>query len=230
MKHIIYKSEKEKNGTTNIAECALGCKQHSTNKHIWLCYAKNMGELAKEEAKHHDEDDEDPVTVHQLNAWRNTYYHQHITNTLMNIAKGSHLLEIGAGSGNDAKPLFPEYYLTLTDVSSKTLNRTYHRLQQSGAPIEDIQFIACDGEHLPFADNQFGGVFMVATFHHFEHPERGINEVHRVLTSGGTVILGVEPNKTYFKLIHIFQHILFKLTHTDTEHISKADAEMEGFS
>lgn len=217
--------------TLQDKENPLSCVPYEKNKQIIICYPKYMGELAKEEADHHDEDDEDPYIVHQLESYRNTYYHDYIHSVLSQTKKQSHILEVGAGSGADAKRLIGKYYITLSDVSPETLNRTYTRLSKKYQHAMDtISFVACDGEHLPFQDNAFSAVYMVATFHHFAHPEKGIKEVYRVLQPGGAMLLGVEPNKTYFKPIHKLQNILFWLTHTNTDHISKADATMQGFS
>lgn len=184
-----------------------------------------MGELAKDEAHHHDEDDEDAREVHQLNCPRNVYYHTLIQSYITIVPKGSNVLEIGAGSGYDARALKDEYQLTLSDVSVETLNRLADTLNDGG-----VTYVAADGEHLPFVDNYFDGAYMVAVLHHFEHADRGLTECARVLKSGGVLVIGMEPNTFYFKWIHRFQGMLYRLTHTDPSYISKADAETKGFS
>lgn len=216
--------------TTSIEESIFGCKKFEQTK-VWVCHPPEMSELAREEAEHHDHDDEDPIVVHQLDAWRNLFYHQQIWEKIRSLPKGGTLLEIGAGSGYDAQNLIRDYKLVLTDVSPKTLHRLSVRLDaNSGQKLTEPMYIACDGEHLPFANTQFDGVYMIATFHHFGEYGCALSESARVLKPGGVLLLGIEPNKTYFKPLKYIQKILYRLTHTDPHHISHADAKMEGFS
>lgn len=215
-------------GKGTVEQSRFGCTKYE-NTDIWVCYAPEMGELAKDEAHHHDHDDEDPTLVHQLDAWRNVFYHQIIWNKIKELPKGSTLLEIGAGSGYDAEHFVNDHSLVLTDVSPKTLERLSFRLKEK-YPAARPLYVACDGEYLPFADEQFDAVYMIATFHHFSSYTRALSECRRVLKSGGVLILGIEPNKTYFKPMKFIQKILYRLTHTDTHHISHADAQMEGFT
>lgn len=190
---------------------------------VWLAWGEEMGELAKEEAEYHDNFEEDADEVHQLKAWRNVYYHRIIQNKIKELPKGSKILEIGAGSGVDAKELKEEYNLTLTDVSPKTLERLANKL---GKP--NIDYIAADGQNLPFKDSYFDGLYMVATWHHFEDPKKALEEAWRVLKPGGLLVIGVEPNSFYHKPIKWLRPILSKISKTAEG--SHADEEMTGFS
>lgn len=194
-----------------------------------LVFHELITELAKEEAEHHDHEHEDPAEQHQLNSWRNVFYHRGIQRLIKKATVQLPLLEIGAGSGQEAEALAHEYSLVLTDVSPGTLDRLEKKMSEH-YPQADIAYIACDGEHLPFEDYQFGGVYMCATFHHFAHPARALSECHQMLTNGGVLVLGIEPNWLYFAPIRTFRQVLYRMTHTDPDHISRADAEMSGFS
>ncbi len=174
--------------------------------------------------EYHDHFDEDAVVVHQLNAWRNLYYHQYIWNILQTLPTQSGLLEIGAGSGFDAKQLF-SYQLTLTDISADTLRRLQKKQER-----KDPLYVACDGAVLPFVKDSFTGVYTVATWHHFANPGEALQEMARVLAPGGRLVIGVEPNKVYFRLIKKFRSVLCKFTGMHEHDGSHADAEMEGFS
>lgn len=205
--------------------CLKGERSYEQKGMVWIGWDEKMGELAKDEAHHHDEDTEDAAEVHQLNCPRNAYYHTSIQSHINMLPQGSSVLEIGAGSGYDAQALKDAYRLTLSDVSPETLNRLAEKLHD-----DRITYVAADGEHLPFVDSYFDGVYMVAVLHHFEHPEQGLKECARVLKPCGVLVIGMEPNTFYFKWIHRFQGMLYRLTHTDPSYISKADAETKGFS
>ena len=192
---------------------------------VWIGWPEDMGELAREEAHYHDHFDEDAIEVHRLDSWRNRFYHERLWAALRKLEKGSHILEVGAGSGYDAKQLASDYKLTLTDISPKTLQRLHDRLDH-----QDVTYIAADGEKLPFVDGAFDAVFMVATWHHIEDPQAAINEAARVTRSGGRLVIGVEPNVTYFAPIKWIRPLLVRLTHMKDTEVSHADEEMVGFS
>lgn len=206
---------------------------------IVIAWPKNMDTLAEEEAEHHDEDDSDAAEVHQLNRPRNIFYHEKLWRKMKGLPKGSEILEVGAGTGFDAARLARDYRLTLTDVSPGTLGRLKEKMDQlaghSGENqnpkgIKELQYIAADGSHLPFADGSFDGVYMVATLHHLPNTQKGISEFARVLKPNGQLYIGIEPNATYFRWIKYFRKWLCRVIRMNPHDGSHADAEMEGFS
>lgn len=203
-----------------------GCGRFYIKEHgILVAWPKTMAVLAKEEAEHHDHDDSDATEVHQLIRPRNWFYHEKLWQTMRQLSKGAEILEIGAGTGFDAQKLMGEYRLTLTDVSPETLARLSQKLNDPR-----ITYVAVDGSHLPFTDNSFAGVYMVATLHHLPDAKQGINEFARVLKPGGQLMIAIEPNATYFRWIKHFRKFLCRVIHMDPHEGSHADAEMEGFS
>jgi ubiquinone/menaquinone biosynthesis C-methylase UbiE len=144
---------------------------------------------------------------------------------MQQVPKGAEILEIGAGTGWDAQNLMEEYRLTLTDVSPQTLARLSSKL----ANTKNI-YIAVDGAHLPFIDQSFDGVYMVATLHHLPEAAKGISEFARVLKPNGKLAIAIEPNFTYFYFIKKLRGFFCWLTHMNPADGSHADAEMEGFS
>lgn len=192
---------------------------------IVVAWPKSMGELALEEAHYHDEFDEDAGDVHQLTAHRNKFYHDFIHEYIRKHPAGR-ALEVGAGSsGTEAKQVIQHHAVVETDISPDTLKRLRNNL-----PKHPEAFVAADGEHIPFEKASFDIVYMVATFHHFEHPEIALAEFARVLKPGGLLVMGVEPNTTYFKPIKHLRKHLCRATHMNPAEGSKADAMMEGFT
>ncbi|MBU0597200.1 methyltransferase domain-containing protein [Patescibacteria group bacterium] len=209
----------------NIPQSLDKARTYEKQGVVWIAWPEKMGELAVDEANYHDEFYEDAKDVHQLDAWRNIFYHNIIQNKLNEQPENSRILEVGAGSGTDAIKLKEKYKLTLTDISPKTLERTAKKLGHI-----NIDYIAADGENLPFQDAYFDGLYMVATWHHFEDPKKALAEARRVLKPGGLLVIGVEPNSLYFGAIKNLRPILCKAVGTKTTDGSHADAEMSGFS
>lgn len=209
---------------TSESHCQKCAKVYSQVGSVWQATPTNLSELAREEAEYHDHFDENAADVHQLGAWRNFFYHRLLWRVIQTLPVGSQLLEIGAGSGFDSKE-FQSYDLTLSDISRKTLERLAQRLNR-----DDATFVACDGSKLPFPDGTFSGVYTLATWHHFHEPELALLEMRRVLKPNGLLVIGVEPNRFYFRYMKKFRTTLCAATHGDEHEGSHADAEMEGFS
>ena len=60
--------------------------------------------------------------------------------------------------------------------------------------IDNASAVLLDSPRLPFSDREFDKVIMVDTIHHLENPTSTLIEVHRVLKTGGILII-FEPNK-----------------------------------
>ena len=54
-------------------------------------------------------------------------------------------------------------------------------------PLEDLRYIKDEVAPLPFIDNEFDFVFSNGVLHHTNKMQFGINELLRVLKSGGRV-------------------------------------------
>lgn len=55
--------------------------------------------------------------------------------------------------------------------------------------------ICADAYNLPFRSNSFPFIFIYETLHHFPHPKPILDEIYRVLSPGGTLLIGAEPIK-----------------------------------
>ncbi len=206
--------------------CAFCGRVYEEVEGIIPCYPTNLGKLAKEEAEFHDRFDEHAIDVHQLDQPRNRLYHERLWKGLQaHVPQGARVLEVGMGSGFDALYGLSSFDLTALDISKKTLERAQTRLGREGKT-----YVAGDGAHVPFTNESFDGVFVVATWHHFEDPASSLAEWHRVLKHGGALVIGVEPNATYFRWIKTLRPLLCRLTHAHPHEGSHADAEMIGFS
>ncbi len=113
----------------------------------------------------------------------------------LRLKKNESVLEMGVGEGEHARRLLKntDIFYTGIDISMKTLNVAYKRLQ----PFKGRYELKKDNaNNLSFKDNTFDAAFCAATLHHMEKPFQMISEMTRVLKSGGRLAL-MEPNWIY---------------------------------
>jgi len=209
------------------------CKEiYAVQDGIPVLLPPSLDDFSLEEAKYHSEFEEDPVDVHQLNSVRNQYYHDLLRKKVISNGAGV-ILEVGGGSGQDAVAILNAgMNLVETDISIGALTRSQKEMvsgSSNGNP-KNVQFVCCTLTSLPFPDQSFETSFAIATIHHLKDVMKGILEMARVTKRGGTVTVGIEPNAIYFRQIKRFRKVLCFLSHTDPKKVSKADAEMSGFT
>ncbi|TMB27442.1 MAG: class I SAM-dependent methyltransferase [Chloroflexi bacterium] len=100
--------------------------------------------------------------------------------------RGARLLEIGVGAGVDhvqwAKAGAVCHGVDLTDAAIRT---TQAHLAVHGLK-SDLK--RADAESLPYPDASFDIVYSWGVIHHSEHPQRIVDEIHRVLRPDGKFI------------------------------------------
>lgn len=103
-------------------------------------------------------------------------------------------LEIGAERGQRAMLLASEFDAKgfMLDLSLDSLKEAESMKTQFDVPAIP-QRVCADAYHLPFPDNTFAFIFAYQTLHHFPNPKPILQEVYRVLTSGGVFFLDEEP-------------------------------------
>ncbi|MBI4620239.1 MAG: class I SAM-dependent methyltransferase [Desulfobacterales bacterium] len=109
------------------------------------------------------------------------------------------ILEVGTGTGLVPRVLtsfhYSPQYLCI-DLSFSMLNavRNCPDLCNKGF----LRYSVCDSEQLSFKSERFDLVICNAALHHFPNAESFFEEAHRVLTPGGILIIGHEPNKRFW--------------------------------
>lgn len=99
------------------------------------------------------------------------------------------VLDVGCGTGVFAAAVlrqFPHSEVWGIDLSQGMLSR---------CPVNDpelagrLHCVRGDSAHLPFADGSFDAVTCSHSFHHYPHQEEVLAEMHRVLRTGGRLLL-----------------------------------------
>lgn len=113
--------------------------------------------------------------------------------TILDIATGTGDLAINLAQTNASK-------ITGLDISSGMLEIGRQKVKNRGLELK-IDMILGDSESIPFPDNSFDAITVAFGVRNFEHLERGLSEIYRVLKPKGSfVILETSvPVKTPFK-------------------------------
>ena len=107
------------------------------------------------------------------------------TATGVNI-KGKNILEVGCGRGGGLS--YINRYLSPNEVTGIDLNKKAIRFCEKFYKEKNSTFLQANAQNLPFKDSSFEVVINVESSHRYPQVELFINEVYRVLKSGGTFL------------------------------------------
>jgi len=99
------------------------------------------------------------------------------------------MLELGCGAGGETEALarrFPRWRITATDYDPDMVRRAAGRLAYLG---DRIRVARADATDLPYPDGTFDLVVAVHVWHHVGAWRTATAEAHRVLRSGGALLL-----------------------------------------
>ena len=106
------------------------------------------------------------------------------------------LVDIGCGEGITLEKmhrLFPDRRVSGVDILSENIDIC--RCHECNVEQGDVY-------DLPFTAESVDCVLFMEVIEHLEHPEIAIQEIHRVLVSGGRLVI-VFPNDRFFKIARI---------------------------
>ncbi len=95
-------------------------------------------------------------------------------------------IDIGCGSGaflTLVQEKYPEIQLNALDLSEEMAAETRERL------LPTAIVTVGDSENMPLEDSQYQAVTCNMSIHHYPHPQKAVNEMYRILTDGGCLLL-----------------------------------------
>ena len=115
--------------------------------------------------------------------WRHDYKY-----ALAEIGKirPDRLIDIGCGPGaflSLVQERIPNIQLNALDLSEEMIRETRSRLASNAIATVG------DAEHMPLESGQYAAVTCNMSIHHYPHPQDALNEMHRILRPGGTLLL-----------------------------------------
>jgi ubiquinone/menaquinone biosynthesis C-methylase UbiE len=133
------------------------------------------------------------------------------------IKPGMRVLEVGPGNGTytlgGAYQIGPEGELVTIDIEPKMIMRVNQRIAAEG--ITNIVARVANVYKLPFEDQSFDLIYMIAVINEIPDIPRALGEFHRVLKPAGTLVfseLFMDPDYPLAgTLIRIVQAVNFRL-------------------
>lgn len=117
-----------------------------------------------------------------------------LINEFLKPRKGDRILDVGCGTGHDAKTLAGligrNGLVVGIDRSSTMIREARRRIRHLCLPLE---FRIGDAHHLDFPDNAFDGCLVASTFMHLDRPWLALKEIVRVIKPGAR-IAALEPD------------------------------------
>jgi len=126
------------------------------------------------------------------------------------------ILDVATGTGDFAiasLTLKPNKIVGI-DISEGMLEVGIQKIKKRG--LQDIiELMTGDSENLPFDDNKFDAVIVAYGVRNFENLEKGLKEMHRVLRSGGKMVVLEFSKPTHFPFKQLynfyFRYVLPKI-------------------
>lgn len=185
-----------------------------------MVYKKEMNH--KNRIKYHFNDLAEDYCQHNYGRGPNSSYfypelfirHQYILNMLKGIEdrEEKRVLEIGCGSGKMAVDLALKGYQVFgIDLSNEMIKKTSELISENLDGNRIIYLSMGDIEALPFKEEYFDIVIAAGVVEYLEKDDNALNEINRVLKSGGVMILSVRNGVNIARVFLNTRNIIRKI-------------------
>ena len=124
----------------------------------------------------------------------------------------AHILDVACGTGDfsiAALHAEPEK-ITGIDISEEMLEQGRKKIQDKELSGK-IELLKGDSESLQFADSSFDACTVAFGVRNFEHPEKGLAEIHRVLKPGAPLVILEFSRPKKFPVKQLYQFYFGKI-------------------
>ncbi|MCE7699038.1 MAG: class I SAM-dependent methyltransferase [Methanobacterium paludis] len=156
-------------------------------------FKKNSMDYKKQSRKNFDEE---AGIYYETHDGRHSKALYDLMITKLNSLDYSSLLDVGFGTGEVLSRVSQEdVQFSGLDISPQMLSIARENLGES------VDLRLGDSEELPWNDESFDVVMCLNSFHHYPNPEKVLNEMGRVLKTGGKIVMADPWQSTPFRQI-----------------------------
>lgn len=131
------------------------------------------------------------ISLHQMYSTGRPGWFQWIYDNCR-ICRNMNILELGCGSGTfwtvNLDKLPPDINVTITDISEGMIRDAKRNITNSGLAQYNFSYNTTDCCNIPYPDNSFDIVIANHVLFYCNPVTKAVNEIHRVLKSGGRLI------------------------------------------
>lgn len=131
------------------------------------------------------------ISLHQMYSTGRPGWFQWIYDNCR-ICRNMNILELGCGSGTfwtvNLDKLPPDINVTITDISEGMIRDAKRNITNSGLAQYNFSYNTTDCCNIPYPDNSFDIVIANHVLFYCNPITKAVNEIHRVLKSGGRLI------------------------------------------
>ncbi len=110
---------------------------------------------------------------------------------LLELSGSETVVDFGTGTGMYALPIadaLPNGVLVAVDEQQELLDMVRAKLA-ARTPAGRVELVVATGGHVPLADGAANRLFMINVLHHIHDDPAALQEVRRLLTSGGRLVV-----------------------------------------
>ena len=122
------------------------------------------------------------------------------------------ILDVGSGTGLVARAIMDnDYRFICTDISYNMLSTLKRNLNFDHR--DRFSYVSCDVEYFPFAAGIFDLITCNAAMHHFPSINKFAQELERILSLKGKLIIGFETNRKFWtnKAVSFVYRLIYKI-------------------